>query len=265
MMFLFDIGFIEFGIWDALDVLIVGYLIYLIYRLLRGTVAFNIFIGVVSLYAVWWVVRALKMELLSQLLGQFVSVGVIVIAIVFQPELRRFLLILGNQTLRGRLRFLNLILNENSEEKNDNTIIINELKNAISELSKNHIGAIIVLANNSSMFNFAETGIVMDAKITKPLILSIFNKESPLHDGAIIITNHKIATAGSVLPLSESVILPPETGLRHRAAVGISEAANVTAFVISEENGRIAVAHQGQLSLDLDEEKLKEMLGKYYN
>ena len=260
-MVLFDIGFLQFGIIDAIDVLIVGYLIFLIYRLLRGTVAFNIFVGVVSLYAIWWLVKALKMALLSQILGQFVSVGVIVIAIVFQPELRRFLLLLGNQTLRGRLPFLNSF----AENRDDNTLEIKELQKAILGLGKNHTGALIVIANNSTMLNISESGVMMDAKISKALIMSIFNKESPLHDGAIVINNHKILAAGCVLPLSESNNLPRETGLRHRAAVGATETASVTAFIVSEENGKISMAHQGHLSLDLNAESLIEMLKKYYN
>jgi diadenylate cyclase len=259
-MLLFDIGFLQFGIMDALDVLIVGYLMFLIYRLLRGTVAFNIFVGVISLYALWWLVKALKMDLLSQILGQFVSVGVIVIAIVFQPELRRFLLLLGNQTLRGRFEFLH----KYTDNIDDNVLEINELHAAILELSKSQTGGLIVIANNSSMFNVSESGVVIDAKISKALIISIFNKESPMHDGAIVIAQHKILAAGSVLPLSENSNLPRETGLRHRAAVGASETSNVTAFIISEESGKIAMAHQGQLSLDLNDTTLMENLVKYY-
>ena len=259
-MFLFDIGFLQFGIVDAIDVLIVGYLMFLIYRLLRGTVAFNIFVGVVSLYAIWWLVRALKMELLSQILGQFVSVGVIVIAIVFQPELRRFLLLLGNQTLKGRIPFLKSF----THNIDDNTLEIKELHQAISGLSRNHTGALIVIANNSTMLNISASGVVIDSKISKALILSIFNKESPLHDGAIVVSGHKILVAGSVLPLSESPNLPRETGLRHRAAVGVSETANVTAFIVSEENGKIAMAHQGHLTLDIDAVLLQNLLEIHY-
>ena len=256
-----DLGFLNFRFWDLLDILVVGYLIYQVYRLLRGSVAFNIFVGVVLLYTIWWLVKALKMELLSMILGQFVSVGVLVIAIVFQPELRRFLLLIGNQTLRGRIKFVNPL----TDNKSDNSLEINELKLAILELSASETGALIVLANNSTMVNVAESGVTMDAKISKSLILSIFNKESPLHDGAIIISNNKIHAASSVLPLSESPDLPQEAGLRHRAALGITETANATAFIVSEENGKISMAHQGRLKLNLDEKSLGELLEKYYN
>jgi diadenylate cyclase len=258
--FLFDIGFLNIRFWDIVDILVVGYLIYLVYRLLRGSVAFNIFVGVVLLYTIWWLVKTLKMELLSMILGQFVSVGVVIIAIVFQPELRRFLLLIGNQTLRGRLNFIN----PTTENRSDETLEINELYHTIIELGETHTGALIVLANKSSMFNIADSGVKIEAKISKSLILSIFNKESPLHDGAIIIANNKILAASSVLPLSESPNLPQEAGLRHRAALGISETANVTAFIVSEENGRISMAHQGHLKTDLDKEQLLILLEKYY-
>ena len=260
MVFLYDIGFLDFRIWDLVDIIVVGYLMYQVYRLLRGTVAFNIFVGVVLLYTIWWLVKTLRMELLSMILGQFVSVGVIIIAIVFQPEIRRFLLLLGNQTLRGRLNFMNQM----HDKKDDNSIIINELASAILELSATETGALIVLANNSSMLNVADSGVNLDAQISKSLILSIFNKESPLHDGAIIIADHKIYMASSVLPLSETTNLPKEAGLRHRAALGITETASVTAFIVSEESGRISMAHQGQLTLNLDETMLRELLVKHY-
>lgn len=261
-MLLFDIGFLNIRFWDIVDILVVGYLIYQVYRLLRGSVAFNIFVGVVLLYTIWWLVKALKMELLSMILGQFVSVGVVIIAIVFQPELRRFLLLLGNQTLKRRFKFMNF---NSSEVKTDESIEISEIYSAILELSATETGALIVLANNSSMLNIGETGVKMDAKISKSLILSIFNKESPLHDGAIIITNNKINSASTVLPLSESPNLPQEAGLRHRAALGVTEAANVTAFIVSEENGCISMANQGKMRKDLDKESLIKLLQMHYN
>lgn len=261
MILLYDIGFLNIRFFDIIDILIVGYLIYQVYRLLRGSVAFNIFVGIVFLYVLWWLVKALKMELLSMILGQFVSVGVLVIAIVFQPELRRFLLIIGNQTLRGRFNFMN----PTSDNKNDYSNEVNEILQAIIELSESETGALIVLANNSTLINMADTGVKLEANISKSLIISIFNKESPLHDGAIIISDHRIKVASSVLPLSESPDLPQEAGLRHRAALGITEAANVTAFIVSEENGRISMAHQGELICDLDQSMLASLLEKYYS
>jgi diadenylate cyclase len=258
-MFLFDLSFLSISFWDIIDILVVGFLIYQVYKLLRGSVALNIFVGVLSLYALWWLVGILKMELLSKILSQFVSVGVVVIAVVFQQELRRFLLLLGNQTLRGRLNFFH----STTTDSQDKQLEINELRQAILALGEEKTGALIVLANSSSMINFSESGVVLNANINKNLILSIFNKESPLHDGAIIIFNNKIQTASSILPISDNTDLPQAAGLRHRAALGVSEAANVAAFVVSEETGEISVAYQGKLEMNLDEEMLGNLLVKY--
>jgi diadenylate cyclase len=258
-MFLLDLSFLSISFWDIIDILVVGFLIYQVYKLLRGSVALNIFVGVLSLYALWWLVGILKMELLSKILSQFVSVGVVVIAVVFQQELRRFLLLLGNQTLRGRLNFFN----PSTVDSQDKQLEIKELREAILALGEEKTGALIVIANSSSMINFSESGVILNANINKNLILSIFNKESPLHDGAIIIINNKIQTASSILPISDNTDLPQATGLRHRAALGVSEAANVAAFVVSEETGEISVAYQGKLEMNLDEEMLGKLLVKY--
>ncbi|MDZ7876968.1 MAG: diadenylate cyclase CdaA [Saprospiraceae bacterium] len=257
---LIDLSFLSFRFTDAIDIIVVGYLMYQMYRLLRGSVAFNIFVGVLLLYVVWWLVGTLKMDLLSMILGQFVSVGVIIVAIVFQPELRRFLLLLGNQTLKGRLSFLT----PTAEKKADNQADIAELFQAIHFLSQSKTGALIILANAMNLDKYLETGVVLDAKITRPLLISIFNKESPLHDGAVVIGNQKILAAGCVLPLSENAQLPPEAGLRHRAAVGMTEVENVVAFVVSEESGRVSMTNQGELILDVQGDVLQALLEEHY-
>jgi diadenylate cyclase len=259
-MFLIDLSFLAFRFTDAIDIVVVGYLMYQMYRLLRGSVAFNIFIGVLLLYVVWWLVGTLKMDLLSMILGQFVSVGVIIVAIVFQPELRRFLLLIGNQTLKGRLKFLNPTAEKRANNADDVTI----LHQTLVHLSHSKTGALIVLANAMNLDKYVETGEVLESKISRPLLFSIFNKESPLHDGAVIIGNQHIIAASCVLPLSENANLPSEAGLRHRAAVGVTEVENVVAFVVSEESGRISMANQGQLMMDLDEQMLQELLEAHY-
>jgi diadenylate cyclase len=259
-MFLIDLSFLAFRFTDAVDIIVVGFLMYQMYRLLRGSVAFNIFIGVLLLYVVWWLVGTLKMDLLSMILGQFVSVGVIIVAIVFQPELRRFLLLLGNQTLKGRLNFLN----PTAEKRADNADTIAILHQTLVHLSHSKTGALIVLANAMNLDKFVETGEILESKISRPLLVSIFNKESPLHDGAVIIGNQQIMAASCVLPLSENANLPSEAGLRHRAAVGITEVENVVAFIVSEESGRISMANQGKLKMDLDEQLLQAFLEEHY-
>ena len=263
----FEIGFLPIRIWDILDILIVGYLIYQIYKLLRGSVAFNIFIGVVLIYALAWLVKMLQMDLLSTLLGQFVSVGVLMLLIVFQPEVRRFLLILGNNTLRQRSNFFNRLLSgrfnifkEDGDMLSQNAEAINR---AILRMSRVKTGALIVFASNLNLEYFSNSGVILDAKISQPLIESIFNKESPLHDGAVVISDNKIHAASCVLPLSSNPDLPKSAGLRHRAAVGVTENSNVSAFVVSEESGAISYAEHGKLARKISEKRLKELLIKH--
>lgn len=264
MIYLFDIGFLPVRVWDVLDIIIVGYLMYQIYKLLRGNIAFNIFVGVLTLYVVWWLVNQLEMDLLSAVLDQFVSVGVIIIIIIFQPEVRRFLLFLGNTTLRQRSNFLGRILDRNLESTEEKVRQLRSLRSAIVRMSKRKTGALIVLAGNLDLEGLVSSGVTMDADITEPLLESIFNKHSPLHDGAVIISNGRIKSASCVLPVSENPNLPSSAGLRHRASVGITERANVAAFIVSEETGHISIAVEGELRRKLDEQELKSLLSEYY-
>jgi uncharacterized protein (TIGR00159 family) len=264
MIYLFDIGFLPVRIWDVLDIIIVGYLMYQIYKLLRGNIAFNIFVGVLTLYVVWWLVNQLEMDLLAAVLDQFVSVGVIIIIIIFQPEVRRFLLFLGNTTLRQRSNFLGRILDRNLENTEEKVRQLRSLRSAIVRMSKRKTGALIVLAGNLDLEGLVSSGVTMDADITEPLLESIFNKHSPLHDGAVIISNGRIKSASCVLPVSENPNLPSSAGLRHRASVGITERANVAAFIVSEETGQISIAVEGELRRKLDEQELKSLLSEYY-
>ena len=261
---LFNIGFLSIDLLDIIDILIFAYLLYQVYKLLRGGLAFNIFIGVVLLYAIWWLVRFLDMDLLSLLLGQFVSVGVIIIIIIFQPEIRRFLLILGNNTLKGRnnvlKRFLGSELDENDASRQK---IVHAIQHAMQELSNSKTGALIVLSDINERSNLVATGIRLDAEISQQLIESIFNKASPLHDGAAIISGNRIIAASCILPLSESPSLPKRSGLRHRSAVGVTENTNHTAFIVSEETGKISYAHNGELKTVKDSIELTRLIMKY--
>ena len=264
MIFLFDIGFLPIRIWDILDILIVGYLIYRLYRLLKGSIAFNIFVGVVLLYVIFWLVGVLKMDLLSEILKQFVNVGVIVIIIIFQPEVRRFLLLLGKTTLSQRSNFFGNWLDRNFEDIEKKQSSIQEIKSALLRLSKEKLGALVVLSKNIDLDNISHSGIPVNAELSQQLIQSIFQKESPLHDGAVVIDNHKILAASCVLPVSESPSLPKSAGLRHRAAVGITERSNVATFIVSEETGSIGFAYEGHLQRRLSEQKLLELLNEHY-
>jgi len=237
----FEIGFLPIRIWDILDILIVGYLIYQLYKLLRGSIAFNIFIGMILVYIVWWIVRLLEMDLLSQLLTQFVSVGVLMLLIVFQPEVRRFLLILGNTTLKQQSNFISRLLNRTvviNEQEGEGTV--KALKDAMIRLSEHKTGVLIIVSSNLNLEFFGGSGVILNANISQPLLESIFNKESPLHDGAVLINENKIHSASVVLPLSSNSNLPKSAGLRHRAAVGVTENTDVAAFIVSEETGNIS-------------------------
>ena len=263
----FEIGFLPIRIWDILDIVIVGFLIYQIYKLLRGSVAFNIFIGVILVYVLFWLVNMLKMDLLSSLLGQFVSIGVLMLLIIFQPEVRRFLLILGNSTLRQRSNFFNRLFSGRLNIFEGNVLPQNavELNKAILRMSRSKTGALIVFANNTNLEYFSNSGVQLDALISQPLIESIFSKESPLHDGAVIISSNKIYAASCILPLSTNPDLPKSAGLRHRAAVGVTENTNVAAFVVSEETGAISYAVGGKLERRISEDQLEKLLNELVN
>ena len=264
LLLLFDIGFLPVRIWDILDILIVAILIYQIYKLLRGSIAFNIFIGVLILYVVWWLVNQLNMSLLAAVLDQFIDVGVIIIIIIFQPEVRRFLLFLGNSTLRQRSNFLGRLIDQNLEVTENREKHITALKMAIIRMARRKTGALIVLTKNLSLDGMINSGVSVDANITDPLLESIFNKESPLHDGAVMIANGRIQAASCILPVSENPKLPKSAGLRHRAAVGITERINVAAFIVSEETGSISMAFEGNLKRRLKEDELEALLNKHY-
>ncbi|MBX2876839.1 MAG: diadenylate cyclase CdaA [Saprospiraceae bacterium] len=264
MIYLVKIGFLPIRIWDILDILIVGYLMYLIYRLLRGSIAFNIFVGVLMLTMVAWLVNRLQMDLLSTVMEKFVEVGVIIIVVIFQPEIRRFLLFLGNTTLRQRSHFWERLLNRNFQATPKKEQEVMALKAVMLRLSKQRIGALIVLSKNANLEGLINSGVRLDAQISEPLIESIFTKESPLHDGALVIANGKLQWASSVLPVSDNPSLPKSVGLRHRAAVGITERSNVAAFVVSEETGSISFSIEGKLDRKLSEDGIIELLKRHY-
>lgn len=260
---MFKIGFLPIRIFDILDVIIVGYLTYQIYKLLRGTIAFNIFIGVLILYIVWWMVSELQMDLLSQVLTQFVNVGVILIVVIFQQEIRRFLLFLGNNTFNRQIQFVGQFFGRENVAT-EGELQKKALKNALLKMSRRKTGALLVFANNLNLEGLISQGVELDANISQGLLESIFNKESPLHDGAVVIANGRIHWASCVLPISDNPNLPESAGMRHRAAVGITERINVAAFVVSEENGRIAMALDGKLIRNISEEQLQELLEAHF-
>ncbi|MBK8564898.1 MAG: TIGR00159 family protein [Saprospiraceae bacterium] len=260
MTFLFEIGFLPVSLWDVLDVAIVGYLIYRVYLLLKGSIAFNIFIGIVIIYLLWWLVGILKMDMLTMILSQFVNVGFIIIIIIFQPEVRRFLLMLGNTTLGRRTDVMLRWLTRNLDKRPINEASNIEVKHALLRMSKEKIGALVVFSHSFEMESVLQSGIRLDANISQSLLLSIFQKESPLHDGAVVIGKGKILAASCILPITDSVQLPSKAGLRHRAGLGVTERSGASAFIVSEESGAISFAEGGKIEFGITEVRLSELL-----
>lgn len=250
-------GFLGFSFLDFIDILLVAFLLYQLYRLIKDTVAINVLIGVAAIYLVWKLVEALQMELLSEILGQFIGVGVIAVVIVFQQEIRRFLLMIGSTNFTRRKALLRWW---RVQDDDSSQIDYREVVKACGAMTQTFTGALIVIEGDSKLGFYASTGTPIGAQVSGSLLESIFNKNSPLHDGAVIITGPKIVAAGCILPLTEKTNLPSRFGLRHRAALGISEKANALAIVVSEETGEISVVEKGQFRNKVSLEELQTIL-----
>lgn len=263
MLYLVQIGFFTITIWDVLDILIVGYLLYQIYHLLKGSIGFNVFIGLVFVYVVWRLVYALEMPLLSLILGQFVSVGMIALLIVFQPEVRRFLMLVGQGSLQRRFQFLQYIFLPKASSDAQNLMreqAIQEIVRATEAMMSSRTGALMVFTNAPNLEGLYSSGVSINGLVSTQLLLSIFNKESPLHDGAVLIKDNVVLAASCVLPVTDRPGVPQRLGLRHRAAIGISEHTNITVFVISEETGRLTYTHQGDILEDIGTNDMRRIL-----
>lgn len=257
MLNFIKIGFLEIGVWDILDILLVALLMYQVYRLLRGSLAFNIFLGFLLFYLVYLIVGFLQMNLLYQILGQFIAVGFLAIFIVFQPEIRRFLLFIGRSSGFGERGFWQKLFARSVESNFTNTNLVNSILRAVKHLSDAKLGALLVFTQSKQEYFFSNTGVVLNADISSHLLESIFQKTSPLHDGAVVITEKEIYAAACVLPVSENPNLSGRLGMRHKAAVGISEQIDAYVLVISEETGKVSIAFKGVLQLDISYDKLQ--------
>ena len=242
---LFINAFIHIRIWDILDILLVGLLFYGLYYLLKDTAAIKIFSGIVAIILGLKIVTALNMELLSYILGAFVNVGFIALIIIFQPEVRRFLLGIGNTKIAKS--FDNLISGLGFRYKEESDIDLNPICDACESMSQDKVGALILLVQENNLNEIIETGVSINAIITKPLIENIFFKNSPLHDGAMVISNNKITAARCILPITQNTHLPGSYGLRHRAGIGITENSDCIAVVVSEETGSIRIIKHGKV------------------
>jgi uncharacterized protein (TIGR00159 family) len=258
----FDLfGFLPFGLLDLIDILLVAFLLYKLYELIRGTIAIRIFFGVLSIYMIWLLVTALQMELMSQIFRQFINVGVIALIIVFQQEIRRFLLAIGNSSFFqniGAEGGLWSWLGKNAEDKIN--LNLHALGEAVFSLSRSKTGALIVIQRNADIQSVIDSGKKMNAEISAMLIENIFFKNSPLHDGALVIRNNKLAAASCTLPLSNNEKIPSKYGMRHRAALGISEESDSITIIVSEETGEVTIALDGSLSAEKDPLKFCERI-----
>ena len=249
--------YLHFGIEDAIDVLLVAFFLYKTYRLMKDSGTIAIFAGILSFIAVWILVSQIfEMKLMGAIMDKFISVGFIVLVILFQDEIRRFLLILGSN--KG-WKFLAKILNPTNKIQEDLSYIM-PIVLASMNMAKTKTGALIVLQQKVNLGLYIETGEILNAALSSRLLENIFFKNSPLHDGATIIANKKIIAAACILPVSQRNDIPKELGLRHRSALGISQETDAKVIVVSEETGKISLAYKSRLHLDLTGEELQKLL-----
>lgn len=248
MMLLEILGFLRLSFADILDILLVALIIYQVFRWIRGSsVISSIFMAILALYLLRVIVAALDMRLMSAILGTVLDVGVIALIVIFQPEIRRILTKIGSTyriTARGR-DFFNKIMGS-SDTKLDSGAV-KELTEACRSMSLDKTGALIVIQHETDLDYIVDTGDRIDAEINRRLIMNLFFKNSPLHDGAVIIINGRIAAARCTLPITEKTDIPPSFGMRHKAAIGISEETDADVIVVSEETGSISFVKGGQV------------------
>ncbi|MEX0773961.1 MAG: diadenylate cyclase CdaA [Balneolales bacterium] len=246
-MELFPIGFLDFGLIDLIETIIIASILFYLYRWTRGSFAVPAFVGILIVFLVNAMVSALGLTTINFMMSRILDVGVLAVIILFQPELRKLLYSIG--------------LNTNFDRffgKSGSTEVTDEVIDAVKKLSRTKTGALIVFSKRSALNDLIEVGVKIDAVVSSQLLLTIFNKEAPLHDGAVIIRNNKIVAASSYLPISQNPNISSVFGTRHRAAVGVTEINNVFVVVVSEETGRISIARHGALTSGLTIQKLRQ-------
>ncbi len=263
MIYLFEIGFLEVGWVDIIDVLFVSLLIYQVYKLMKGSVAIRVFLGFLSLYLIFQVVKASQMELLTIILGEFMGVGVLAVIILFQQEIRKFLLLLGKTTVFEEGKIFKGVKSFWRQNGKDIRSSISPVVEAAKTLGGTNTGALIVFSKNSGLKFYAESGDILDSVLSKRLLMSIFNKYSPLHDGAVIIHEGRVVAARCILPVTERDDLPAQYGLRHRAAIGMSETTDSLVIVVSEETGQISAMRDGVAKNNLSTQELRKEINEY--
>lgn len=250
---------LDFSVIDAIDIILVALLLYYVYKLIRGSVAINIFMGIVIIYLIWKITEALQMQLLSSILGQFIGVGVFALIVVFQQEIRKFLLTIGSTNIAARNKF-SKIFQFIKQSKGNSNLDVKKLVSVCRKLGATNTGALIVLKRNMPLDFVQETGDKVNIEFSEPIIESIFFKNSPLHDGAIIIDQNFIVATRVILPVASEKQLPKRYGLRHRAATSISEKTDASAIVVSEETGNISYIKGGDFVNFKNDEELVRII-----
>ena len=243
-----SLDFLDLRILDVIDIVLVAVLLYYIYKLVKGSAAINIFIGIVIVYLAWKFTQLLKMEMLSSILGQFIGAGMFALIVVFQQEIRKFLLMVGSTNFGSKRNFLRQLKFMRDDEQEISTNIDDVVK-ACESMGKTNTGALIVIRRNTQLDFVKTSGDSMDIELNQPIIESIFYKNSTLHDGAMVIEDNKITATRVILPVSNDRSIPLRFGLRHRAAVGITEKTDALALVVSEETGQTSYIKNGSFEI----------------
>lgn len=257
---IFNAMFVDFSFKDILDILIVALLLYYIYKLMKESGTINIFYGVMAFIIVWVLSSEIfNMKLIGTIVDKFMSIGLLILVILFQDQIKRFLVDLGSQK---RWNFLKSLFRHHSRDMNESNVraMVIPVVYACMSMSKSKTGALIVISQRMPLDQYEQTGDIIDAKINSRLIENIFFKNSPLHDGAMIIKGDRIMAAGCILPVSHDPDIPRSLGLRHRSALGISQATDAAAIIVSEETGNISIAHKGRLNVKLSSADLEHRL-----
>lgn len=261
MTLLAFLGFLELSIADILDIVLLGLIIFFMFRWIKGTSAMSIFIAIVSLYIIRVIVGAFNMRLMTAIMDMILDVGVLALIVIFQPEIRKFLIRLGNRYMhsaRGQ-EFLNRLLGKGGKSGTSASEEVNDLTEACRRMSEDKTGALIVIAHNTPLDDIISTGDRIDAKIHRRLIMNLFFKNSPLHDGALVISGDRIVAARCTLPITEKTV-PARFGMRHKAAIGITEETDADVIVVSEETGNISFVKGGEVTPIQNINELKLLL-----
>lgn len=253
---------LEFGIKDIIDILLVTILLYQGYKLMKGTGTGNIFIGIIAFIIFWFLITyVFKMRLMGTILNSLISVGAIALIVIFQGEIRRFFSRIGSHKNWKVFKSLQKFF-RNNKKANGSSFPIMKIVLACRNMARTKTGALIIIARNANLVDYIESGDIINSDINTRLLENIFFKNSPLHDGAVIISNDKIVSAGAILPVSRNQSIPRQLGLRHRSAIGITEKTDALAIVVSEETGAISVAMDGKINVNITAEQLQQILAQ---